>query len=256
MLLTVDVGNTNIVAGIMDGDQVLFAERIKTDTSKTDLEYVVLFQAILNLHNVDKAQISGAIISSVVPPLNQILIDAIEMYTGVKPLLVGPGVKTGINIAIDNPSSAGSDLIVGAVAGLHDYGAPLIMIDMGTATTVTVLDKTKNFVGGMIIPGVRSSLDSLVTKTSQLPRISLEAPKKIIGKNTVDCMKSGIIIGQAASIDGIIDRMFEELGYEAKVVATGGLVPCIIPNCKHEIIMDEYMLLRGLKYIYDKNTEE
>ena len=164
-------------------------------------------------------------------------------------------MKTGLNILMDNPSQVGSDLIVDAVAGLHYYGAPIIMIDMGTATTVSVVDQNKNYIGGMILPGVRVSLDSLVNRTSQLPRISLEAPKKIIGKNTIDCMKSGIIIGQASCLDGIIEHIWEELGYETNVVATGGLAGCIIPYCKKKIVYDNELTLKGLDIIYRKNTE-
>lgn len=253
MLLALDVGNTNIVAGCIDDDGILFSERIKTDISKTDLEYVVLFDALLDLHDADKDGIEGIIVSSVVPPINNVLTAAIKKMLGKSPLFVGPGIKTGINVAIDDPSSAGADLIVDAVAGLNDYGAPLIMIDMGTATTITVLDKNKNFIGGAILPGVGSTMDSLVNKTSQLPRISLEGPKKPIGRNTVDSMKSGIILGQAAAMDGLIDRMWDELGYETKIVATGGLAPSIIPECTHEITVDDNLILKGLKYIYDRN---
>lgn len=157
---------------------------------------------------------------------------------------------------MDNPGQLGSDLVVNAVAGLHYYGAPIIMIDMGTATTISVVDNRKNYIGGMILPGVRVSLDSLVNRTSQLPRISLEAPKKIIGKNTIDCMKSGIIMGQASCIDGMIERIWDELGYQAQVVATGGLAGCIVPYCKKKIVYDNELTLKGLEIIYRKNTEQ
>ena len=179
-----------------------------------------------------------------------------EKLFKITPLLVGPGIKTGLNILMDNPGQVGSDLIVNAVAGLQYYGAPIIMIDMGTATTISVVDEKKNYVGGMILPGVKVSLDSLVNRTSQLPRISLEAPKKVIGKNTIDCMKSGIIMGQAACIDGMIERIFEELGYEAAVVATGGLAGSIVPHCKQKVIHDNELTLKGLNIIYRKNTEQ
>ena len=253
MLLALDIGNTNIVAGCFDGDEILFSERIKTDTSKTDIEFVVLIEAVLKLHNVSVDSIEGVAVSSVVPQVNTVITAAVKKMLNLTPLFVGPGVKTGINVAIDDPSSAGADLIVDAVAGLNEYGAPLIMIDMGTATTITVLDKNRNFIGGAILPGVGSAMDSLVNKTSQLPRISLEGPKKPIGRNTVDSMKSGIILGQAAAMDGLIDRMWEELGYETKIVATGGLAPSIIPECTHEITVDDNLILKGLKYIYDRN---
>ncbi len=253
MLLALDIGNTNIVAGCFEGDEILFSERIKTDTSKTDIEFVVLIEAVLKLHSVSVESIEGVAVSSVVPPVNSVITAAVKKMLNITPLFVGPGIKTGINIAIDDPSTAGSDLIVDAVAGLKDYGAPLIIIDMGTATTVTVLDKDNRFTGGAIMPGVGAAMDSLVNKTSQLPRIALEAPKKIIGSNTVDCMKSGIIIGQASAMDGMIDRIWDELGYETGIVATGGLASSIISNCKHKITVDDNLILKGLKYIYDKN---
>lgn len=253
MILAIDIGNTNIVIGCIDGEEITFVERVSTDVLKTELEYVVEFKALLDLYNIKTEEIDGGIISSVVPPLNHVITTAIKKFFGIEPMLVGPGVKTGMNILMDNPATVGADLIVNAVAGLKDYGAPLIMIDMGTATTVSVLDDKKNYIGGMILPGVRVSLDSLVNRTSQLPRIALEPPKKVIGKNTIDCMKSGIIIGQAASLDGMIDRIWDELGYKTKVVATGGLSERIVSNCRHDIILDNELTLKGLKYIYDKN---
>lgn len=254
MIIAVDIGNTNIVVGGFDEDKIIFVERISTDTSKTELEYVVQFHALIEIYNIEMEQFTGAIISSVVPPLNHIIMTAIKKFFGIEPMLVGPGIKTGINILMDNPATVGSDLIVNAVAGLEKYGYPLIMIDMGTATTISVLDDKKNYIGGTIMPGVRVSHDSLVNRTSQLPKIALEAPEKVIGKNTIDCMKSGIIIGQAASMDGMIDRIWDELGYKTKVVATGGLAPRIMPNCTHDIIVDDELTLIGLKIIYEKNT--
>ena len=200
-------------------------------------------------------EITGCIIASVVPPLNNIVKNAMEKLLRITPMIVGPGLKTGLNILMDNPAQVGADLIVNAVAGLKYYGAPIIIIDMGTATTISVVDKNKNYVGGMSLPGVKVSLESLVNRTSQLPRISLEAPKKMIGKNTVDCMKGGIIMGQAASMDGLIERICEELGYPAQVVATGGLAGCIIPYCKKEIICDNELTLKGLGIIYNKNID-
>ena len=253
MILAIDIGNTNIVIGCIENDNVLFTERVATDASKTELEYVVEFKALLDLYSIPKDNITGGIISSVVPPLNMIITSALKKFFNIEPMLVGPGIKTGLNILMDNPAAVGADLIVNAVAGMKYYGAPLIMIDMGTATTVSVLDTNKNYIGGMITPGVRVSLDSLVNRTSQLPRIALEAPKKIVGKNTIDCMKSGMIIGQAAMMDGMIDRIYDELGYTMPTVATGGLAGCVIPHCKHDIIIDNELTLKGLAIIYEKN---
>lgn len=255
MILAIDIGNTNIVIGCTKKEKVYFVERVSTNISKTELEYVVEFKTLFDLYHINVEEITGCIISSVVPPLNNIVSTAMEKLLGTSPLIVGPGVKTGLNILMDNPGQVGSDLIVNAVAGLKYYGAPIIMIDMGTATTISVVDENKNYVGGMILPGVKVSLESLVNRTSQLPKISLEAPKKIIGTNTIDCMKSGIIMGQAACMDGMIERIWEELGYQAIVVATGGLAGCIVPYCKQKIIHDNELTLKGLDIIYRKNAE-
>lgn len=255
MILAVDIGNTNIVIGCIEQEKIYFVERVSTNISKTELEYVVEFKTLLDLYQIKMEEITGCIIASVVPPLNNIVKTALEKLLHIMPMLVGPGVKTGLNILMDNPAQVGSDLIVNAVAALSYYGAPIIIIDMGTATTISVVDDKKNYVGGMILPGVKVSLESLVNRTSQLPRISLEAPKKMIGRNTIDCMKSGIIMGQAASMDGLIERTWEELGYQAKVVATGGLAGCIVPYCKKKILYDNELTLKGLGIIYQKNTE-
>lgn len=255
MILAVDIGNTNIVIGCIEEEKVFFVERVSTNISKTELEYVVEFKTLLDLYRIKMSEITGCIIASVVPPLNNIVKNALEKLLHISPLLVGPGIKTGLNILMDNPGQVGADLIVNAVAGLKYYGAPNIIIDMGTATTISVVDQKKNYIGGMILPGVKVSLESLVNRTSQLPRISLEAPKKIIGKNTIDCMKSGIIMGQAACMDGMIERIWEELGHQAVVIATGGLAGCIVPYCKKEIVCDNELTLKGLDIIYRKNTE-
>lgn len=255
MVLAVDIGNTNIVIGIIKGDEPLFIERTSTDSSRTDLEYSVIFHTLLDLYNIEADQIDGAIVSSVVPTLNNVFKASIKKTFGCEPILVGPGVKTGINIVIDNPSQTGADLIVDAVGGLKHYGAPLIMIDMGTATTISVLDNKENYIGGMIMPGTMTSLKALVGLTAQLPDISLDAPKKVVGSNTIDAMKSGLILGQASMMDGMIDRIQKELGYECKVVATGGLAHCVVPNCLHDIIIDDDLMLKGLIEIYNKNNK-
>lgn len=254
MLLAIDMGNTNIVIGCIENEKIYFVERISTSALKTELEYLVDFKTVLELHDVSAFDINGVIISSVVPQLTLVIKTAIEKLIKISPLIVGPGLKSGINILIDNPSQLGSDLVVDAVAALNEYGAPVTIIDMGTATTICVVDKNRNYIGGQILPGVRVSLESLVNRTSQLPRIGLEAPKRVIGKNTIDSMKSGIIIGQAACIDGMIERIFEELGYPTAVVATGGLAGSIIPYCKTKIICDNELILKGLNIIYHKNV--
>ena len=253
MILAIYMGNSNIVIGCIDDEKSYFEERLSTDKSKTALEYAIGFHTVLELYNIDVSRIEGAIISSVVPPLTNVVKSAVEKIIGKTPLVVGPGIKTGLNLQMDNPRSVGSDLIVDAVAGITEYGAPLILIDMGTATTMSVVDKDNNYVGGVIMTGLRLAMESLSSRASQLFNVSLEVPKNVIGKNTTDCMKSGIVLGNAACIDGMIDRLEEELGYSTTVVATGGLAHVVIPLCKHDIIVDDALLLKGLKIIYDKN---
>lgn len=255
MILAIDMGNTNIVVGGIDDTKTYFVERVTTDHRKTDLEYAVTIKNILEIHKTSGPEIEGAIISSVVPPLNNTLISAVKKVTGKTPFLVGSGMKTGLNIIMDNPKSTGSDMIVDAVAAIREYPAPLIIIDMGTATTMSVVDKSGNYIGGVILPGVRVSLDSLSGKTAQLPYISLEIPEKVIGKNTIDCMRAGIMYGSASMLDGIIDRMEEELDSPTTVIATGGLAKSVTPLCRHKVIYDDALLLKGLLILYEKNKK-
>lgn len=255
MILAIDAGNTNIVLGCIDkDDKIVFETRIATEYSKTEFQYAVEFKNMLEIAGIDKEDITGAIMSSVVPPLITVLKKAVDLVAGVTPLVVGPGVKTGLNITLDNPAQLGSDQVVDAIAALNEYKTPIIIFDMGTATTVSVIDRNKNYLGGMIIPGVKISQEALTARTSQLPKISIEAPKKVIGKNTIDCMKSGVIYGNAAMVDGIIERVEQELGESATVVATGGLSSNIIPFCKRDITIDNALLIKGLKLLYDKNN--
>ncbi len=253
MVLAIDIGNSNIVIGCLEEEKIYFVERLSTDILKTELEYALEFKTLLDLYGIRLETIDGCIIASVVPPLNIVMQSALEKLLHVTPLLVGPGVKTGLNILMDNPAQVGSDLIVNAVAAIRYYGAPVIIVDMGTATTISVVDANKNYIGGMIIPGVKVSLESLVNRTSQLPRISLEAPKRLIGTNTIDCMKSGIIMGQASQLDGMIERIWEDMGTEAPVVATGGLSGSIVPYCRKKIACDNELTLKGLGILYYKS---
>lgn len=254
MILAIDIGNTNIVIGCIEGTDISFVERISTDTQKTTLEYASIFKMVLDIYHIQPGQLKGSILSSVVPPINHVICDAIEKVMHIKPMVVGPGVKTGLNILIDNPAQLGSDLVVDAVAALKKYPAPLIIIDMGTATTMSAIDAKGNFLGGTITPGIRVALESLVSRTSLLSQISLEPPKKAIGRNTIDSMKSGSVLGNAAMLDGMIDRFRKELQGDVTVVATGGLAQFIVPLCRHEIIYDDALLLKGLWYIYEKNS--
>lgn len=256
MILTVDIGNSNIVAGGMDPKKTYFVERLSTNLYMTSLEYAVSFKHILELNHMDAASISGSIICSVVPPLTNIIREALERITGSVPLVVGPGIKTGLNIKIDNPAQLGSDLVTDAVAAIHEYGAPLLIFDMGTATTMSAIDKSGSYIGGAIIPGLKVSLDSLSSRASQLPRIGLDSPRRVIGTNTTECMKIGAIYGSACMIDGMIDRAMEELKGPVKVISTGGLARFITPCCRHRIICDDILLLKGLLLIYRKNRAD
>lgn len=256
MILAIDMGNTNIVIGCIDDEKTYFVERMSTDLSKTELEYAVGIKTVLELYQINVEEIEGIIISSVVPPLVNVIKRACKKVIPREIYVVGPGIKTGLNILMDNPAQVGSDMIVCAVAALKEYGAPFIFVDMGTATTISVVDKNNNYIGGAILPGMNTALNALVSNTAQLPKISLEAPKKVIGKNTIDCMKSGMIVGNAACIDGMIDRIIDEIGYEATLIATGGLASLVVPLCKHEMIIDDALILKGLKIIYDKNTRK
>ena len=254
MILAVDVGNTNIVIGCCKENKIEFVERLSTDPNATVLEYAISFKNVLELYGIGQEDIDGAIISSVVPSVTLTIKSAIKKIVNVDSMVIGPGLKTGVNITLDNPAQLGSDLVVDAAAGIAEYPLPLIIFDMGTATTVSVIDENKNYLGGMIIPGVNVSLNAMISQTSQLPRISLEPPKRIIGKNTIECMKSGIVYSNAALIDGVILRMEEELGEKATVIATGGLAKSIVPYCKEEVILDDDLLLKGLLCVYKKNS--
>ena len=253
MILAIDIGNTNIVVGCIDSKQTYFIERLSTVRTKTELEYAVDLKTVLDLYHIKRIDIEGCIISSVVPQITNAVKLAAEKVLKKEPMVLGPGVKTGLNILMDNPGQLGADLVADAVAGLASYPVPLVVIDMGTATTISVVNSKKQYIGGMIMPGVGISLDALTARASQLSGISIDAPRHIIGKNTIECMKSGVLYSNAAALDGIIDRIEEELGEKTTVIATGGLAKKIVPHCRKEIILDEELLLKGLMLIYRKN---
>lgn len=253
MILAIDIGNTNIVVGCIDEEKIYFTERLSTVRTKTELEYAVDLKTVLDIYHIKRTDIEGCIISSVVPQITGIAKLAAEKILKKEVMVLGPGVKTGLNIVMDNPGQLGADLVADAVAGLASYSVPLVVIDMGTATTISVVNSKKQYIGGMIMPGVGISLDALTARASQLSGISIDAPRHIIGKNTIECMKSGVLYSNAAALDGIIDRIEEELGEKTTVIATGGLAKKIVPHCRKEIILDEELLLKGLMLIYRKN---
>ncbi len=254
MLLAVDIGNTNIVFGcVNEENEIILFERISTNHQATSAEYAVLIKNILEMNNFGISDIDDAIMSSVVPSVTATVINAIKKLFNIDVMLVSPGVKTGLNIIIDNPAQLGSDQVVDAVAAVNQYSVPQIIIDMGTATTVSVVDKNKNYTGGLIIAGMGTASDALISRTAQLPKINFEVPAKVIGTNTIDCMKSGMIYSNACALDGIIERIEEELGEKCTVVATGGLSEIVVPLCRRDIILDNSLLIKGLTIIYRKN---
>lgn len=256
MLLAIDIGNTNIVIGGIQDDKIVFEARVATDHIKTSDQYGVDIKNILSLFEVRPGDIQDCIISSVVPPVFNSVRTGVVKVIGKQPMVVGPGIKTGLNIQMDTPSQVGSDRIVIAVAALAEYEPPLILLDLGTATTIEVVGKGSTYMGGCIIPGVRISLEALTSRTAQLPGIRLDKPKRVIGKNTVDCMRSGIMYGTAAMVDGMLDRVEEELGYSTTVVATGGMAQFVAPLCRREIKLEKDLLLKGLNILYKKNVQE
>ena len=255
MILAVDIGNTNIVLGCIEDDRILFEARMATDLIKTSDQYCAELKSILGLFDAEIARIEGSIVSSVVPPVLNSFRTAIRKLTGRDCLVVGPGIRTGLNIRMDNPAEVGSDLIVAAVAGIARYGMPLLLVDMGTATTITAVDRSGAFVGGCICPGVKISMEALTGRTAQLPGIALDEPKRAIGKNTRDCMQSGIMFGAAAMRDGLLDRMERELGGEVNVVATGGIARFVVPLCRRKIVLDRGLMLEGLNLLYKRNVK-
>ena len=256
MLLAVDIGNTNIVLGGVDGEEIVFRTRLSTSTDKGEAEYAVLIKNLLDIYGVDTSTIEGSIISSVVPQVLNSFQTAVKKLTGKSALVVGPGLKTGLDIRLENPGQTGADLVVADVAALREHKPPMIIIDMGTATTMSVLDENGAHIGGCIIPGVRISVDALTERTALLPGLQLDQPKRAIGRNTIDAMRSGIMMGTAAMLDGMVERMEEELGYKTTVIATGGIAKFIVPLCKRPIIYHKDLLIKGLAILYRENKKK
>lgn len=253
MLLAIDIGNTNLVIGCFEDDELRFKARIATDKTRTSDQYGVEIKNMMEAYGVQVKDIDDCIISSVVPPVFNSVRTGVIKVIGKQPMVVGPGLKTGLNIHMDVPSQVGSDRIVIAVAALAEYKAPLILMDMGTATTIEVVEPENTYLGGVIFPGVKVSLEALTSRAAQLPGISLDRPRHVIGKNTVDCMRSGMMYGTAAMIDGLVERIEAELGHSATLVTTGGMAQFIIPLCRREIILEKDLLLKGLNILYKKN---
>ena len=253
MILAVDVGNTNIVLGFLDGERLAHECRLSTSADDSADEYAIKLKSIFEIFKIDIDDIEGSVLSSVVPPLNRTVSKAIMLITGKMPIVVGPGVKTGLNIKINNPAELGADMVVGAVASIAKYPCPQILFDLGTATTASVIDKNGCFSGGAILCGVNTGLNALSSTTAQLPQIEIAAPESAIGTNTIDSMRSGAVFGTAAMLDGLIKRFESELGEKATVIVTGGLGSIVAQNCESEVIVDKHLLIDGLRIIYEKN---
>ncbi len=257
MFLAVDVGNSNITLGVYNGDEIVFLSRMSTDKSKTPDEIAIELKQIFELHNTDINFCDSSAISSVVPELSSSVKSAVKTVTGCEPMLLGPGIKTGMNILIDNPAQLGADLLAGCIGAKALYKLPCIVVDLGTATKISVIDKNGAFRGCSIAPGVRISIDALSEKTSQLPNISLKTPRKSIGTNTLDSMQSGTVFGFAAMVDGLCDREEKELGQgECTIVATGGLAKDLVKSCSREMIYNKELILYGLKTLYELNDKD
>lgn len=257
MILTLDVSNSNIIFGGLTEGKAEFICRLSSSGARTADEYAVLLRLVARHRGFDLGRIQGAIMSSVVPPLTPVIMEAVKAASGHTPMLVGPGIRTGLNIRIDDPNALGGDFVASAVAALSDYPLPCVTIDMSTATSIGVLDKRGNYIGGAICPGILVSQRALTSVTSQLPKVSIEVPSNIIGRDTAESMRTGLVFGAAAMLEGLLDRIEEELGDPISVVATGDWAPLITPLCRrHQIVVDETLLMRGLWMIYHKNVKK
>ena len=254
MILTIEIGNATITLGGVEGDEVRFECRINTDRVKTSDTYCIDLKTLFEIYSIGLDTIEGVIIASVVPQVLNAVRSAIRKLLRLEPLVVEPGLKTGLNIRLENPAQMGADLVAADVAALREHQPPLIIIDMGTATTISVLDGTGAHLGGCVCPGVKISLDALTSRTSLLPGIQLESPKQALGRSTGDAMRSGIMYGTAAMLDGMIDRFREELGCDFTILATGGIARHIIPLCRHEILYDRHLIIKGLAALYRMNA--
>lgn len=257
MLLTVDVGNTNITMGIFDGDELRFTSRLATDRKRTEDQYAVELLNIFELHKAEISEFKGAIISSVVPEITEALTRAVEFITGRAPYVLQSDIGSGLKVIKNSVGQVGADLAAVSIAAIRKYPLPCFIMDLGTATKIILIDENQTFLGCTISAGVGISLDALASQTSQLPAISLKAPETSIGTNTVECMKSGTVFGTAAMLDGLTRRMEKDFGKEVKsTIATGGLAKEIVKNCERNVIYDATLILEGLKYIYEDNVKK
>ena len=256
MILTLDIGNSGIVFCVTEEGERRLRFLLSSNRERSADEYAVMMELMLNSRGFSPDSAEGAIVASVVPQLTPVVCTAVERCSGRRPMVVGPGVKSGLNIRMDDPTELGGDLVAAAVAALDRYPLPCLVVDMGTATAIGVLDAHGSYIGGLICPGMALSGESLAHEASQLSEVSLEPPKRLIGKNTRDSIRSGVFYGAAAMLDGIIDRVEAELGAPASVVLTGDYAAALVPCCRRagDMRVDEDLIMRGLWKIYQKNT--
>lgn len=255
MLLTSDISNTSVNVSVMENDKAVMSFRLASEKSRTADEYSVLMALSAKQRGFDLFSVDGAIISSVVPTLTKVVADAVEAASGRKPIVIGPGVKTGLNIRLDDPTELGGDFVSAAVAAIEDYSMPCVIIEMGTATAMGILDSAGSYVGGIISPGPMVSQIALARGAAQLSNVSITPTPQVICKSTDACMQSGIVHGSAAMIDGLIARIEDELGQPVTVVATGDWADTIVPHCKRQMTVDKELLTRGMCMIYHKNRK-
>jgi type III pantothenate kinase len=255
VIFVFDIGNTNTVLGVYDGDELKYHWRIETNRNRTDDEYGMVIKSLFNHVGLSLSHIDGIVISSVVPPIMFALERMCEKYFNLKPLVVGPGTKTGLDIKYENPREVGADRIVNAVAAIHGYGSPLIIVDFGTATTYCYINEEKQYMGGAIAPGINISTEALYSKAAKLPRIEITRPEGVIGKNTVSAMQAGIVYGYVGQVEGIVKRMKEQSKIEPTVIATGGLAQLISQESNVFNVIDPFLTLKGLQLIYKRNMD-
>ncbi len=256
MLLCVDVGNTNTVLGLYDGEELVTHWRISTDAHRMPDEYGIQLLTLAANAHIELPSIDGAIVASVVPPVTEYLTEMIHEYVGIEPLVVGGGIRTGVPIRYSSPQEVGADRIVNAVAAHKLYGGPACIVDFGTATTFDALSAKGEYLGGAISPGIRLAAEALYERTAKLPRIDLKAPDKAVGANTIDAMRSGILYGYIGLVEGMVKRFRAELGANMKVIATGGLAEVVARHTDCIEVVDTWLTLKGLRFIYELNEEE
>jgi type III pantothenate kinase len=255
MIFVFDVGNTNTVLGVYDGDELKYQWRVETNRNRTEDEFGMVVKSLFDASGLSFSSIDGIIISSVVPPIMFALERMCKKYFKLTPMVVGPGMKTGLNIKYENPREVGADRIVNAVAAIHEYGSPLIIVDFGTATTYCYINEQRQYMGGAIAPGIGISTEALYSKAAKLPRIEITRPEGVIGKNTVSAMQAGIVYGYVGQVEGIVKRMIDQSEQRPKVIATGGLSTLIAEESTIIDIVDPYLTLKGLQLIYKRNMD-